>query len=50
MKSILDNGSIVFNCPNDIYSTAFYDYIDDKITLDDFITEADRKLSAYLNE
>lgn len=50
LKSVLDNGSIVFNCPNDVYEDAFYNYVDDKLTLDDFIAEADRKLSAYLNE
>ncbi|MBD5129863.1 MAG: hypothetical protein HDT43_08065 [Ruminococcaceae bacterium] len=50
LKSILDNGSISFRCPNEIYAESFANYIDGEITLDEFITEADRKLSAYLNE
>ncbi len=50
LKSVINNGSIVFNCPNEVYANAFYDYIGDKMTLDEFIAEADRKLSAYLNE
>lgn len=50
LKTIADNGSIVFGCPNEVYSEAFYRYIDDDLTLDEFIAEADRKLSAYLNE
>lgn len=50
LKSVLDNGSISFRCPNEIYAEAFANYISDALTLDTFITEADRKLSAYLNE
>ena len=50
LKSILNNGSISFRCPNEIYSESFANYIDGETTLDAFIAEADRKLSAYLNE
>lgn len=50
LKLITDNGSIVFNCPDEVYADAFYEYIDGKRTLEEFITDADRKLAAYLNE
>lgn len=50
LKTVLDNGTIRFRCPNEVYAASFSSYINGGITLDEFITEADRKLSAYLNE
>lgn len=50
LKTVLDKGTIRFRCPNEVYAASFSSYIDGGITLDEFITEADRKLSAYLNE
>ncbi len=48
--SIYENGTVCFQIPPEIYAFDFEQYCADKITLDEFITEADRKLSAYLNE
>lgn len=50
MYSIYQNGEICFQIPREIYSGDFDRYCADEITLDQFIAEADRKLSAYLNE
>ncbi|MBD5129818.1 MAG: hypothetical protein HDT43_07830 [Ruminococcaceae bacterium] len=48
--SIYQNGEIYFQIPSEIYAEDFERYRVGEITLDDFISEADRKLSAYLNE
>lgn len=50
MYSIYQNGEICFQIPTEIYAEDFERYCTDEITLDQFIAEADRKLSAYLNE
>lgn len=50
LYSIYENGEICFQIPSEIYANDFERYCADEITLDEFITEADRKLSAYLNE
>ena len=50
LYSIYENGEICFQSPSEIYANDFERYCDDEITLDEFISEADRKLSAYLNE
>lgn len=50
LYSIYENGEICFQIPAEIYANDFERYCADEITLDEFITEADRKLSAYLNE
>lgn len=50
LKSVLNEGRITFRCPNEVYASAFASYINGDITLDEFITEADRKLSAYVKE
>lgn len=50
LKSVLDEGRITFCCPNEVYAVSFGNYLSVNITLDEFISEADRKLSAYLNE
>ncbi|MBD5104638.1 MAG: hypothetical protein HDT47_07215 [Ruminococcaceae bacterium] len=48
--NIYENGDICFQIPAEIYNEDFNKYCADEITLDKFISEADRKLSAYLNE
>lgn len=48
--SIYQNGEIGFQIPPEIYAEDFERYRVGEITLDEFISEADRKLSAYLNE
>lgn len=48
--SIYQNGEICFQIPSEIYAEDFERYCAGEIALDEFITEADRKLSAYLNE
>lgn len=50
LKSVLNEGRITFRCPNEVYTAPFVSYINGDLTLDAFIAEADRKLSAYLNE
>lgn len=48
--SIYQNGQICFQIPSEIYAEDFERYCAGEIALDEFITEADRKVSAYLNE
>lgn len=48
--SIYQNAEISFGIPNEIYYEDFEKYFSGEISLDDFITESDCKLSAYLNE
>ncbi len=48
--SIYQNGEIFFQIPTEIYAEDFERFCGGEITLDEFISEADRKLSAYLNE
>lgn len=50
LYSIYENGEICFQIPSEIYADDFERYCTDDISLDSFIAEADRKLSAYLNE
>lgn len=50
LLSIYQNAEISFGIPSEIYYDDFEKYSADEITLDEFITESDRKLSAYLNE
>lgn len=50
IHNIHENGVMRFAYPYEIYGAAFDDYLDDKISLEEFIKEADRKLSMYLNE
>lgn len=47
---IYENGEICFQIPIEIYYENFNKFCADEISLDKFISEADRKLSAYLNE
>lgn len=44
------NSGIIFNVPAEVYHSDFERYCGGEITLDEFITEADRKLAAYINE
>lgn len=53
VKSLFEvyrNGEISFDIPSEIYYNDFDRYLEGEITLDEFVSEADRKLSAYLNE
>lgn len=50
LHNIHENGVMRFAYPYEIYGEAFDDYLNDKISLEEFIKEADRKLSMYLNE
>ncbi len=50
LYSIYENGEVCFQIPSEIYADDFERYCAGDISLDSFIAEADRKLSAYLNE
>lgn len=50
LYDIYENAEIAFNIPYEIYESDFNSYLSGEIDLESFITEADRKLSAYLNE
>lgn len=50
LHTIHENGVMRFAYPYEIYGAIFEDYLNDKISLEEFIKEADRKLSMYLNE
>ena len=50
MYGIFSGGKVGYAYSDDIYRSDFERYLTGGITLDEFITEADRKLSAYLNE
>lgn len=50
LYDIYSDSVVYFEIPSEIYYTDFMKYCADEITLDEFITEADRKLSMYLNE
>lgn len=47
---IVSDANIVFNISEEIYFEPYFRYHRGEITIDEFISEADRKLSAYLNE
>lgn len=50
LKAIYENASVEFNVSTEIFRSDLEKYFSDELTLDEFITESDRKLSAYLNE
>lgn len=50
MIGLCENAQVHFSYPWELYYWDFIDYLNDKISLDNFITEADRKLKTYLNE
>ena len=47
---IVSAAEIGFNISEEIYFEPYLEYLSGGISLDDFISEADRRLSAYLNE
>jgi ABC-type glycerol-3-phosphate transport system substrate-binding protein len=47
---LYENSVIDFNISEEVFANDFDRYLQDEITLDQFITEADRKLRMYLNE
>ena len=47
---IVSNAEIGFNIPEEIWFEPYVRYHKGEISLDEFIVEADRKLSAYRNE
>ena len=47
---IVSNAEIGFNISEEIYFEPYIRYHKGEITLDEFIAESDRKLSAYMNE
>lgn len=50
LNEIYANAEIVMGVPSELYMDDYALYLRDEISLDDFVKEADRKLSAYLNE
>lgn len=50
LHDIYNTGVMRFTYPAEIYEDDFDRYINGEISLDDFITEADRKFKVYLNE
>ncbi|MBD5104644.1 MAG: hypothetical protein HDT47_07245 [Ruminococcaceae bacterium] len=50
LKEVYKNAEVRFSYSNEILLSDFYGYAEGNISLDDFIKEANRKLSAYLNE
>lgn len=50
LYEVYANSDIIFDVPSEIYWQDFERYCNDEITLDDFVSEAGRKLAAYLNE
>lgn len=50
LKEVYNNTDVRFSYSGEIVMNDFYGYLEGKITLDEFISEANRKLSAYLNE
>ena len=50
LNEVYENGELVFGLPNEIVYDDFEKYALGEIDLESYITNADRKLSAYLNE
>ncbi len=50
LANLYSDAQIGFNASHEIYYDSYLEYQSGKITLDEFVAEADRKLSAYLNE
>jgi hypothetical protein len=50
LYAIYENSVIDFNISDEVFADVFDRYVNDEIALDQFITEADRKLRMYLNE
>ncbi|MGN0699640.1 MAG: hypothetical protein ACI4J8_01425, partial [Oscillospiraceae bacterium] len=50
MTELYNSAEVYFTYPTEIYWDDFCSYLSDKISLEQFIAEADRKLIVYLNE
>lgn len=50
LEELYRNTEIIMGIPDEIYYDDFERYLASELTLDEFITEAQRKYSAYLNE
>lgn len=50
MYDIFADGVVGYAYPAELYDSDFKRYLSGQISIDEYITEADRKLSAYLNE
>lgn len=50
INNIYQSSTVIMGIPDEIYYSDYEKYLADKITLDDFIFEASRKMSAYMNE
>lgn len=50
LREAYKNARVRFSYSNEILLSDFYEYAEGNMSLDDFIAEANRKLSAYLNE
>ncbi len=50
LYEIFENGIIGYAFPDEIYRTDYMSYLAGEMSLDEFIAEADRKLSAYKGE
>lgn len=50
LREICANAEISFSVSDELVIEPYKQYLSGSITLDEFITEADRKLAAYLNE
>ncbi len=50
LSEIYSSTKIVVGVPNELYMDDYTRYLREEISLDEFITEADRKYNAYMNE
>lgn len=50
LKEVYGNAAVRFSYSGDIIMNDFYAYLEGKTELDEFISEANRRLSVYLNE
>ncbi len=50
LYGIYSNAAIEFNIPFEVFRTDYERYLADEITLDEFISEAERKMKVYQNE
>lgn len=50
MYDLYENGEIAFGLDSELYMEGFYDVMDGKLDMKEYIEETDRKLSTYMNE
>ncbi len=50
LNEIYENSGITMGVPDELYIDDYHRYLKDEITLDEFVTEVNRKLSTYYNE